>query len=85
MCVFHFVGGYVLAYVEYCHLSTSLISVMKEHKCITKGCPIFLAHIVDPSSRTSSLCEVDVDVVADYTDVFLDEFFGLPPPCQVEF
>ncbi|XP_023762365.1 uncharacterized protein LOC111910778 [Lactuca sativa] len=74
--------NYVIAYGEHHSRSTSFIFVMKAHKCITKGCPVFLAH-VDSTSRKLSLSEVDV--VRDYIDVFPDEFPGLPPPRQIYF
>lgn len=78
-------GGYLITYDEYFSLSTSLLSVMKAHKCIANGCMIFLPHVVDSSARMPSVCEVHVDVIADYTYGFINKFSGLPLACLVDF
>lgn len=57
-------------------MTIALLSVMKAHKCIAKGYPIFLAHVVDSSSKKSSLSKVEV--VKEYVDVFPDDLPSLP-------
>ncbi|XP_052620961.1 uncharacterized protein LOC111893627 [Lactuca sativa] len=76
-------GDYATAYGEHHSRSTSFISVMKARKCIAKGCPVFLAHVVNSNSEELGLSEVDV--VRDYVDVFPNDLPGLPPPRQVDF
>ncbi|MFS7913477.1 putative nucleotidyltransferase, Ribonuclease H [Helianthus anomalus] len=60
-----------------------IISCMKAHKCLRKGCVAFLAHVVDKEAEEPKL--EDIPVVKEFPDVFPDDLPGLPPQRQVEF
>ncbi|KAJ0489251.1 putative nucleotidyltransferase, Ribonuclease H [Helianthus annuus] len=60
-----------------------IISCMKAHKCLTKGCVAFLAHVVDKKAKEPKL--EDIPVVKEFPDVFPEILPGLPPQRQVEF
>lgn len=75
-------GDYAITYSEHYSRSTSIISVIKAHKCIVKGCPVFLAHVDSTSGKLSMF---EVDVVRDYVDVFPNELPGLPLPRHTDF
>ncbi|GKE40108.1 reverse transcriptase domain-containing protein [Tanacetum coccineum] len=65
----------------------SIISCTKTQKYIKRGCPIFLAQVTKKETEDKSeekLLE-DVPTVWDFSDVFPEDFPGLPPPRQVEF
>ncbi|KAJ9546848.1 LOW QUALITY PROTEIN: hypothetical protein OSB04_019391 [Centaurea solstitialis] len=63
--------------------STSLISVIKANRCIRKGCLWFMAYVVD--SGRDKLEVKNVEVVCDYTEVFLEDLVSLPPDREIEF
>src|SRR5262249_9047371 len=66
------------------HSSRVLISCLKAHRMLGKGCEAFLASIVlsdVESSRTVS----DIEVVRDFPDVFSDDLPGLPPSREIDF
>jgi hypothetical protein len=60
-----------------------IISCMKAQKCLRKGYPTFLAHVINKKSEESKLEETHI--VRDYPEVFSEDFPGLPPTRQIEF
>ncbi|GJY87670.1 putative reverse transcriptase domain-containing protein [Tanacetum coccineum] len=60
-----------------------VISCIKAHKYIERGCHLFLAHIMEKKSKEKRM--EDVLVIHDFPKVFPEELPGLPPPRQVEF
>src|SRR5262249_20719302 len=61
------------------HSSRVLISCLKAHRMIGKGCEAFLASVVASSSEGSSSSVVDIEVIREFPDVFSDDLPGLPP------
>ena len=61
-----------------------LISAMKAHKLLEKGCTGYLASIVDTSVEQKSRPE-DVLIVQDFLDVFQEDLPGLPPIREIDF
>ncbi|KAI3673781.1 hypothetical protein L6452_39911 [Arctium lappa] len=61
----------------------AIISMVKARKCLVKGCPSFLAYVIDAKLEKKTL--EDVEVVREFSDVFPDDLPGLPPDRQVEF
>nr|GFB38801.1 putative reverse transcriptase domain-containing protein [Tanacetum cinerariifolium] len=65
----------------------SIISCTKTEKYVKKGFPIFLAHIttkeVEDKSKKKRL--EDVPIVRDFSEVFPEDFSGLPLIRPVEF
>ncbi|XP_073153986.1 uncharacterized protein [Henckelia pumila] len=64
--------------------ASHVISFVRAMKLLRRGCQGFLASVVtssEPSSRSLS----DIDVVREFTDVFLDDVAGIPPVREVEF
>nr|GEV91355.1 putative reverse transcriptase domain-containing protein [Tanacetum cinerariifolium] len=59
-----------------------VISCIKAHKYVERGCHLFLAHMMKDKSK-EKLME-DVPVICDFLEVFLKELPGLPSPRQVE-
>ncbi|GJZ69036.1 putative reverse transcriptase domain-containing protein [Tanacetum coccineum] len=60
-----------------------IISCIKSHKYVEKGCHLFLAHVTKKKSKEKQM--EDVTVIHDFPEVFHEELPGLPPPRQVEF
>ncbi|GJV30246.1 putative reverse transcriptase domain-containing protein [Tanacetum coccineum] len=56
-----------------------VISCIKAHKYVERGCHLFLAHVTENKSKEKRM--EDMPVICD----FLEELPGLPPPRQVEF
>ncbi|GKD24897.1 putative reverse transcriptase domain-containing protein, partial [Tanacetum coccineum] len=65
----------------------SIISCIKTHKYIKRGCPIFLAQITKKETEDKSEDKQlkDVPTARDFPEVFPEDFPGLPPTRQVEF
>ncbi|GKC73765.1 putative reverse transcriptase domain-containing protein, partial [Tanacetum coccineum] len=67
--------------------SPAYYHVLKNHKIMLKGCPVFLAHVttkeVEDKSEKKRL--EDVPIVRDFPKVFPEDLPGLPPTRQVEF
>ncbi|GJS00957.1 putative reverse transcriptase domain-containing protein [Tanacetum coccineum] len=65
----------------------SIISCTKTQKYIERGYPIFLAQVtkkeIEDKSEEKRL--EDVPTVRDFSEVFLEDFPGLPPMRQIEF
>lgn len=52
-------------------------------KLLCKGCPTYLAHVVDVDKLSSKIKEVLV--VQEYLDVFSEDRLRLPPEWEIEF
>ncbi|GKF83533.1 hypothetical protein Tco_0245189, partial [Tanacetum coccineum] len=65
----------------------SIISCIKTHKYINKGCPIFLAQVTVKETKDNSKEKQleDVPTVRDFSEVFPEDLPRLPPTRQVEF
>ncbi|XP_038895988.1 uncharacterized protein LOC120084165 [Benincasa hispida] len=61
----------------------SLISAGKGKKLLSKGCKVYLAHVV--IAQRKELNPEDVPMVNEFWDVFPEELLGLPPDREVEF
>ncbi|KAI3757500.1 hypothetical protein L6452_05040 [Arctium lappa] len=61
----------------------AIINLIKARKCLAKGCPSFLAYVIDAKLEKKKL--EDVAVVKEFSDVFPDDLPSLPPDRQVEF
>ena len=64
------------------HLSNE-ISVTTTRTMVQKGCDSYLAYVIDTKKAEPSLS--DIPIVCDYSDVFPEEFPGLPPQREIEF
>nr|GEX28889.1 hypothetical protein [Tanacetum cinerariifolium] len=65
----------------------NIILCTKAQKYLSKGCDVFLAHITTKEAKDKSegkRLEV-MPIVRDFSEVFLEDFPGLPPARQVEF
>ena len=60
-----------------------LISMRKARRCLGKGCPGYLAYVID--AKKEKLDVKDVSIVCEYPEVFPEDLTGLPPDRQVEF
>lgn len=60
-----------------------IISMMKAHKCRSRGCGVFLAYEIESSRKTVD--PVGVEVVREFNDVFPNKLPRLPLLCEVEF
>ncbi|KAI3685880.1 hypothetical protein L6452_35141 [Arctium lappa] len=76
-------GRAVTVYGERRKGEVAIISMVKARKCLVKGCPSFLAYVIDAKLEKKTL--EDVEVVREFSDVFPDDLHGLPPDRQVEF
>ncbi|GKE32404.1 putative reverse transcriptase domain-containing protein, partial [Tanacetum coccineum] len=65
----------------------SIISCTKTHKYIKRGCPIFLAQVTkkETGDKLEEKRLEDMPTVRDFSEVFPEDFPGLPPTRQVEF
>ena len=59
------------------------ISYLKARKLISKGCIYHLVRVKDTKSETPTL--QSVNVVNEFSDVFLDDLPGIPPHKEIEF
>ena len=48
------------------------------------GCEAYLAHVVDKMSE-NQVQLLDVPIVRDFKDVYLEDLPGLPSNCEIEF
>ena len=76
-------GGMILIYGENGRKATTIISLLKARKCVSKGCSSYLAYVVD--SKLEKTGVTDVDVVREFPDVFPEDLPCLPTERQVEF
>ena len=58
------------------HLS-NVISAATARKMVPKGCEAYLAYVIDTVKARPSVS--DIHTVSDFSDVFPEEFPGLPP------
>ncbi|GKA02946.1 putative reverse transcriptase domain-containing protein [Tanacetum coccineum] len=65
----------------------SIISCTKTQKYIQKGCHVFMAQVTEKKTKDKSEEKrlEDVPIVHDFSEVFPEDFPGLPPTRQVEF
>jgi hypothetical protein len=63
---------------------TPTISAVQAKKLIIRGDQAFLAFIVAPTKQAKKNLE-DIPVMCEYPNVFSTDYFGLPPPREVEF
>src|SRR5262249_34559695 len=59
--------------------SRVLVSCLKAHRMISKGCETFLTSVVASSSEGSTSFVADIEVIREFPDVFSDDLPGLPP------
>ena len=64
------------------HLS-NVISAATARTMVRKGCEAYLEYVIDTKKAEPSL--LDIPIVCDYLDVFLEELSGLPPQREIEF
>ena len=64
-------------------IPTCLISTTMAFQLIRDGCEAYLANIVD--TLKISLGVMDIPIVKEFSNVFLDELLGLPPHREVDF
>ncbi|GJU67203.1 putative reverse transcriptase domain-containing protein [Tanacetum coccineum] len=57
-----------------------VISCIRAHKYVERGCHLFLAHVTKNKSKEKRM--EDVPVIRDFPEVFPEELPGLPPPRQ---
>ncbi|GKB67091.1 putative reverse transcriptase domain-containing protein [Tanacetum coccineum] len=65
------------------HDAVIVISCIKAHKYVERGCHLFLAHVTENKSEEKRL--EDAPVILDFPEVLPEELPRLPPPRQVEF
>ncbi|GKD19564.1 putative reverse transcriptase domain-containing protein [Tanacetum coccineum] len=58
-------------------------SVFKAKKYLSRGCHAFLAHVIDTNYEKDKI--VNIPVVNEFGDVFLEDLPGILPERQVEF
>ncbi|GKB15368.1 putative reverse transcriptase domain-containing protein [Tanacetum coccineum] len=65
----------------------NIISYMKTHKYIQKGCHVYLAQVTSKKTKDKSEKKQleDVPTVQEFLKVFLEDLPGLPPAQQVKF
>ncbi|GKC39858.1 putative reverse transcriptase domain-containing protein, partial [Tanacetum coccineum] len=56
----------------------TVITCIKAHKYVERGCHLFLAHVTESKSKEKRM--EDVPVIRDFPEVFPKDFLGLPPP-----
>ncbi|XP_073061744.1 uncharacterized protein [Primulina eburnea] len=65
-------------------LDTSFISFLKVNKMLLKGCQGFLESVMDVS-KEYNMDVNDIEIVREYSDVFVDDVPGFPSDREVEF
>ncbi|GJX81090.1 putative reverse transcriptase domain-containing protein [Tanacetum coccineum] len=61
----------------------NLISCIKTKRYISRGCQVFIAHVMEKKSDEKRL--ENIPVVREFPKVFPEDLLGLPPVRQVEF
>ena len=64
------------------HLS-NVISATTTRMMVRKWCEAYLAYVIDTKKAKPSLS--NIPTICDYSDMFLEEFPGLPPQREIEF
>ena len=62
---------------------SNVISTATARTIVRKGCEAYLAYLIETEKARPSVS--DVPTGSDYSDVFPEEFPGLPPPREIEF
>ncbi|KAI3772831.1 hypothetical protein L6452_04025 [Arctium lappa] len=75
--------GEVIVYGDRRDKKSCLISMIKDKRCLVKGCVGFLPYVVDAKKEKKGL--ESVPVVSEYPEVFPEDLTTLPPDRQVEF
>src|SRR5262249_45402946 len=65
--------------------SRVLISCLKAHRMMGKGCEAFLASVVVTPDKESSRTVADIEVIREFPDVFADDLPRLPLSREVDF
>ncbi|GKD65271.1 hypothetical protein Tco_1307379 [Tanacetum coccineum] len=65
----------------------NIISCTKAQEYLSKGCDVFLAHVIMKEAKDKSEGKrlEDVPIVRDFPEVFHEDLSGIPPARQVEF
>ena len=58
-------------------LPNCMISVLRARRLMRKGCPVWLAHVIETKMGTVDL--TSIPIVREFQDVFPKELPGLPP------
>nr|GEX09802.1 putative reverse transcriptase domain-containing protein [Tanacetum cinerariifolium] len=66
-----------------CVSRLKVVSCMKVKKCVDRGSYLFVAQVIEKEPAERHL--EDVPVICEFSDVFPEDFLGLPPPRQVGF
>ena len=64
------------------HLS-NVISATTARKMVRKGCEAYLAFVIDTVKARPSVSDIPTN--SEFSDMFLEEFSGLPPQREIEF
>ena len=64
------------------HIS-NVISVAIARTMVQKGCEAYLAYVIEMEKARPSVS--DIPTISDFSDVFREEFPGLPPQREIEF
>ena len=64
------------------HLS-NVISATTARTMVRKGCEAYLAYVIETDKARPSVS--DITTVSDFSDMFQEEFPGLPPQRDIEF
>ena len=62
---------------------SNVISATIARIMVRKGCEAYLAYVIDTKREESSL--LDIPIVCDHPDIFLEELPRLPPQREIEF
>ena len=84
MVKFQFLGASVFEWSgNFVSPKSHFISYLKARKLISKGFIYHLVRVKDTKSETLTL--QSVNVVNEFSDVFLDNLPGIPPDREIEF
>ena len=63
------------------------ISALQMKKAVRKGCKVFVVHIIsnEHMDKEDKLKFDDIPIIQECSDVFLEEFPGLPPKRDLDF
>ncbi|OMP06578.1 reverse transcriptase [Corchorus capsularis] len=64
-------------------LPSCVISAIETRKLLSKGCPAYLAHIIDTTTPTPII--EHIPIVNEFPDIFPEELPGLPPEREFDF
>ena len=64
-------------------ITSNVISTTTTRKMVRKGCEAYLAYVIDTIKARPSV--FDILTVSDFSDVFLEEFPGLPSQRKIKF